>query len=313
MTSLVFFGNEQFSSTKSYRDTPVLENILKAGYSIEAIITKSRDGQSKPRLSDPVIEMARKHKIPLLKVNNKSELCSAIQGLSSEIAVLASFGLIIPTEVIAYFRKGIVNIHPSLLPIYRGPSPIEAAILNGDKQTGVSIMKLTAGMDEGGVYTSSVLGLTGQETKLELTKKLARLGAKSLIQILPEILSGLEPREQDPSKATYTKLIKKEDGVMDFGQPSEVLVRQIRGYADWPGSQTTILQKNVIISTAYDYDHKPKKGVNPGDCEISFEDKLVLIACRKGWLSVERLKLANRKEVSALEFINGLGGAGRAG
>src|SRR5581483_9225315 len=131
----------------------------------------------------------------------------------TEAAVLVAFGRIIPQPIIDLFPKGIINIHPSLLPKLRGPTPIETAILDGLTETGVSLMRLEAKMDAGPLYSQQKISLNGDETKLELATKLNKVGAELLINSLPAILDGsLIPKPQNNSKATYTKLITKDDG-----------------------------------------------------------------------------------------------------
>src|SRR5262249_13615486 len=145
----------------------------------------------------------------------------------------------------------IINIHPSLLPEYRGPTPLETAILEGADQTGVSLMKLIKEMDAGPVYAQEKVKLNGQETKQQLADKLLKTGGQLLLEHLPGILDGsLEPLVQDQTNASYTKLLKKEDGIMNLGQPAEILERQVRAYAGWPRSRTKVFGQSVIVAKA---------------------------------------------------------------
>ena len=244
MTSLVFLGNEQLSSTKGYSKTVILDELLRAGYDIEAIIVKKTTRSTAAGSANLAItQTAKKHLIPLVEVRDKDGLRRVANSMKSDTAILASFGLMIPVDIIDSFKIGIINVHPSILPQYRGATPVEAAILNGDTATGVSLMQLTPHMDTGGIYAKTALELTGQETKLALTEQLARLGASLLTKVLPDILAGKKPVKQGDSKATYTNLLSKKDGLIDTKKPAEILAREIRAYSDWPGSYTHIFNK----------------------------------------------------------------------
>ena len=306
MTSLIFFGNEQLSSTRSYKQTPILNHLLRHGYKVEGIILPAERPIDRYDAHRPIIEKASEHKIPVQPVTSLQTLQKLTASLQSKLAVLASFGMIIPAEVIDHFTAGVVNVHPSLLPAHRGPVPIEAAILNGDKATGVTLMKLVPKMDAGNIYASAPLKLSGDETKLALTTKLGQMGADLLVQTLPQILAGHKPTNQDSEKATYTRLMTKKDGKLDFNKPASRLLREIRAYSDWPGSQTTMFDQEVTIIAACEVKNHRYSSAKPGLYKIDAASKQVVIACNPGWLAVQRLKPANRKEMTSVDFINGL-------
>lgn len=265
---IVFFGNEKLA-TGIDTPEPIIQNAVeKAGFNIEQIIT------------GPLTDL-QPHK--------------------AQLAVLAAYGRIIPQRVLDEFPLGIINIHPSLLPQYRGPTPIEQAILAGLPKTGVSIMQLSAGMDEGPIYKQKTYHLTGNETKSELTQALQLLGAELLIEVIEPISKGImKPRQQPhPDRATYCQKIKKEDGMLDWQKPAITLAREIRAYAGWPQSRTTLAGKDIVVLSAEASDMV----LQPG--EISIQGKGIFVGCKEGSLKLLTLKPAGKKAMSAEAFLAG--------
>ncbi|MDO8592090.1 MAG: methionyl-tRNA formyltransferase [bacterium] len=256
---LVFFGNQKLA-TGIYTKPLVMEALAKNNYELAAAITD---------------------KIP-----------ENLANLGAEAAVLVAYGHIIPENIITIFPKGIINIHPSLLPIYRGPTPIEQAILNGAKETGVSLMKLSAKMDAGPIFSQAKINLTGSETKQELADKLLSLGTELLIKQLPAILGGSEvSTPQDGSLATYTNLIKKGDGMVDWSKPAQQIEREVRAYQGWPKTQAKIFGHDVIIMSA-----RVAGGQNDGD---------LVMQCQPGWLEIQELKAPSGRTMSGKDFLHG--------
>lgn len=265
---VVFFGNEKLATGIPVPRPLIKEAVQAAGFEIEQIVTGP--------LSD-------------------------LKPHEAKLAVLAAYGRIIPQRVLDEFPLGIINIHPSLLPQYRGPTPIEQAILDGASKTGVSIMKLTAGMDEGPIYKQKTLHIQPNESKASLTERLQQLGADLLRDILPAIADGsLKPRQQPhPDRATYSKKITKENGTLDFSKPADVLEREIRAYADWPKSRTVLAGIDMVITVATAIENTGKPG------EITVKDKQLIIYCGQGALNIRSLKPAGKKNMTAEAFIAG--------
>lgn len=162
--------------------------------------------------------------------------------LSSDLIIVSSYGKIIPQAILDIPKFGAINVHPSLLPKYRGASPVPATILAGDKETGVTIIQMDEKMDHGPIIYTSKISLTGQENLQELINKLFQLGAEVLVKVIPDFVSGkIKPQKQDHTKATFCKLMSKEDGYFDINLPpdSEKLDRMTRAYYPWPGVWTT--------------------------------------------------------------------------
>lgn len=256
---LILFGNEKLATGITARHV-VSEALITEGYGIAASIT-----------GDVPSDLA-KHK--------------------AEAAVLVAYGKIIPQDILDIFPKGIINLHPSLLPKYRGPTPIETAILEGASETGVSLMRLSARMDAGPVYEQKRLPLNGDETKQELADRLLELGKEMLVDKLPAILDGwLTPKPQNDHEATYTKLLEKADGEIDWQKPAEVIERQVRAFAGWPRSRAKVHNRDVIIT-------KVRVAENEKDGEL-------VIKCRPGYLEIQELIAPSGKTISAEEFLRG--------
>ncbi len=288
LKKIVFFGTEEFSLT-------ALKGLVEAGYNVVAVITKpdSKRGR-KQTLTPPSVKVyAESQNIPVWQPAKLSEVENDIKAIGDVAGVLVSYGKIIPGSIINLFNPGIINVHPSLLPMYRGPSPIESAILNGDRQTGVTIMKLEARMDAGPIYSQIIQPLTGSETKPELYQTLAELGTMRLLDNLPAILDGsLKPTPQDGSKATYCNLLSKDDSLLkpQLLTASEA-ERQIRAYLGYPKTKIEVLGKEIVVTKAH----------------LTSEPKTPLdIACQDGvYLSIDELVAPSGQKMDARAFLNG--------
>ena len=286
--TIIFFGTDDFSAVS-------LRSLIEAGYKIAAVVTKpdSKSGRGQHLTPPPVKLIANDHKIPVWQPQKVSEIEPEIKKIGQVAGVLASYGKIIPQSTISLFNPGIINIHPSLLPIYRGPSPIESAISNQDKQTGVSIMQLTEKMDAGPIYGQIIHELSGLETAPELYQTLAGAGSALLMNLLPFILDGsLQPVSQDEAAATYCQLLNKFDAWIRFDEiDADVAEAQIRAQLIFPKSKTQILGHDVIITKSH----------------ISNDQKSRLdIECRDGrYLSIDELIAPNGRKMSGEAFLNG--------
>lgn len=292
---IVFFGTEEFSAVS-------LQALIDAKVDIALVVTKPdmRKGRGKELLPSPVKVIAQKANIAVLQPEKVGDIKDDIQKLDDVAGILVSYGKLIPDSILSLFTPAIINIHPSLLPSYRGPSPIESAIVSGDNETGVSIMKLTAEMDAGPVYSQVVLPLAGDEYADDLYKKLARKGAEQLIDVLPSILDGSkQPIEQDDDHATYCQLLTKEDGVINWQKTAVQIERDIRAYHNWPKSRTNLLDTEVIITAA---------NVNSGNKKpktIEIIDNELHIYCGEGYLNIQKIQPLGKKEMPVQAFLAG--------
>jgi methionyl-tRNA formyltransferase len=302
-SKIVFFGNERLSTGfETY--APTLSGLLHAGYDVVALVVNHTESSSRNARRLEVREIAEKHGIPVFAPARPDELLDELRDMAPEIGVLVAYGKIVSQKVIDVFPKGIVNIHPSLLPNYRGPTPIEQPLLDGATQTGVSLMQLASGMDSGPVYASQKVDILPHETKQNLTNSLLGAGATLLLENLPSILDGsLQPKEQDESKATFCKLISKQDGEIDWTKPAEQLEREIRAYAGWPKSFTTLGDIKVVITQAQVIKEGASSG--PGTITIGSENDTLLISTGDGLLGITNLIPEGKKEMPVRAFLQG--------
>ena len=278
--------------------------LLCAWADIEAVITKPRPAHHKGDF--PVLDVAQQLKLKVLTVTDKQSLTEllATKPVTSQLAILVDFGIIVPQVVIDYFPLGIINSHFSVLPEWRGADPITFAILSGQDVTGVSIMLLTAGLDEGPLLGYGEQPLTGHETAAELTDKLILLSDVLLQQEVPPHIA--QPTKGVPQTATkreqsYSRKLTKDDGLLDFTKPAERLEREIRAFADWPKSRTTLANKEVVITAAHVQDGSGTPGT------IWHEGKSFGFHTADKILVIDRLKPAGKSEMTAEAFLNGYG------
>lgn len=290
--NLVFFGNERLSTGFKLSGAPTLEALIDTGYTISAVVANYEAGSSRSARKLEIAEVAKQHNIPVLLPNKPGDIKDQLLALKADAGVLVAYGKLVPQAVIDIFPKGILNIHPSLLPFYRGSTPIETAILDGAKQTGVSIMGLVKAMDAGPVYAQATLPLDGTETKQELTERLLQEGGSLLIKNLSGILDGtIQPRPQQESLATYTTQISKADAQLNTTKPAQQLEREVRAYAGWPKSKLDIFGNSVIVTSVR--------------IASAPDDGALVISCNPGYLEIQTLIAPSGRTISGAEFLRG--------
>lgn len=295
---IVFFGSGPVAAKS-------LELLLN-DFNIEAVITKPRPPHH--RGSVPVLDVATKHVLPVFTAQNKQELNQLLakEKFASRMAILIDFGIIVSQKVIDSFPLGIVNSHFSLLPEWRGADPITFAILSGQKKTGVSLMLLTAGMDEGPLLTQTQLEVSNTMTTPELTDALIDQSYHALLQTIPLYLSGkVKPASQEAitlattTTPTYSRRLTKADGVIDWQKSAAELAREVRAFIGWPQSKTSFSALDVIITEARVLDLSGKLGSR------TIIDKTPVIFCKTGALAIEKIKPAGKKEMTGQAFLAG--------
>lgn len=292
--NLIFFGNERLSTSFQPHGAPTLQALIDAGYNVVAVVANYERGNSRNARELEIEEVARHHNIPVLLPEKLSDIKDQLVQLNPTVGVLVAYGKMVPQSIIDIFPKGILNIHPSLLPEKRGSTPIETAILDGSTKTGVSIMQLVKAMDAGPIFTQEQVALTGQETKQQLSEELLSLGGKLLLKVLPGVIAGTaEPREQDESKATFTNLIKKSDARLEPSNKSaQQLEREIRAFAGWPKSNLDLFDQTIIVTSARIADNQ-----NDG--------ALVITCADDSCLEIQSLIGPSGRQMSGADFIRG--------
>ena len=235
------------------------------------------------------------------KIRNP-EWIKKIQELNPELIILCAYGQIIPKEILDMPKYGALNIHPSLLPKYRGASPIQTAILNGDKETGVTIILMDEEMDHGNIISNFKFQISKKITYKELEYKLADTGADLLIKTLPDwVDKKIKAQPQDHSKATFCKIIKKEDGKIDWNKSAQEIERQVRAFYSWPSAYTFLNNKQLKVLEANIKDDKNKK-----ISEVFLtDDKQIAVQTGNGILILKQVQLEGKKPMPAQDFLRG--------
>ncbi len=295
---IIFFGSGPVAAKS-------LE-LLSGWAKVEAVVTKPQPPHHREPF--PVLVLAQKLGLKTYTPSGKAALSELIANkpFSSRLGVVIDYGFIINQDVIDYFPLGIVNSHFSLLPEWRGADPISYSILSGQKRTGVSLMLITAGMDEGPLIAQTPYDIPEGTTTPELTEILTEVSNQTLQQILPLYLAGSAlPAPQEDitmapnSEPTYSRKLSKEDSVLDWNKPAEQLEREIRAYTEWPKSRTTLGGYVVIITKA----HVVSGVGEPG--KVWREGKIFGIYTTNGIFVVDSLKPAGKSEMPAEAFLAG--------
>ena len=299
LNRLIFFGNERLATGVS-TDVPVLRALIDQGYDIAAVVSHNEMTRSRKQRVLEVAEVAAEAGIPLLLPHKLSDIKAELAAFGADAGVLVAFGKIVPQSIIDLFPKGIINIHPSALPLHRGPTPLESVILDGSTSTAVSLMALAAAMDAGPVYAQNTVKLSGIETKQELADKLITVGRDIVIEHLPSILDGgLAGTPQDDTNATYDQLIGPHDGMFKPELSAEQNVRMVRAYAGWPRSKAVVGGYDVIITNAHAIDGTGNAG------ELWIKDKELGIYTANGIFVIDSLIPAGKREMNGRDFLLG--------
>jgi len=300
MPRIVFMGSPEFAVS-------ILRK-LSDKYQVVGVVTQPDRpaGRGRNLKSPPVKLLAEELMLPLIQPQKLSEP-EAMQQLiqwSPDLIVVTAFGQILRSEVLDLPAYGCINVHASLLPRWRGAAPIQAAILSGDEQTGITIMRMDPGIDTGPTLNQVSIPITGEDTAGSLSTKLSELGAKLLIEILPGYLDGtLIPQPQDGTLATYATMIKKEAGLLDFTQPALDLQRKVRAFNPWPGAYTywndQVLKIHRAYASAVHYQQAGKR--------IVYQE-LPAITTSTGILVIDELQPAGKNMLDGKTFLRGARG-----
>jgi methionyl-tRNA formyltransferase len=299
MKRLIFMGTPEFA-------VPVLEALV-GQYQIVAVVTQPDRvaGRGRRVKFSPVKKTALAHDLPLLQPPSlrRPEAAAELRELAPDVIVVVAFGQILPPEVLAIPPHGCLNVHASLLPRYRGAAPIAAAILAGDKQTGVTLMLMDEEMDTGPILAQAECEIEPQDTTGSLSIKLAHLGAGLLVEMLSRWLDGrIAPQPQDDSLATYCQMITKKDGLLDWSLPATDLWLRVRAYHPWPGTYTYWRGKRLKILRARPVTTSPSDK-EPGQV-TSLDDGVAVVAGTDALL-LEEVQLAGKKAMVVQKFIRG--------
>lgn len=296
MARIVFMGSPDFA-------VPTLE-ALHSHHEVAGVVTQPDQLAGRGQvLRPPAIKAAASRLgLPVTQPKNlKDEKALAqLRDWAPELIVVAAFGQILKPEVLDLPPHGCLNVHASLLPRWRGAAPIQAAILHGDMETGITIMKMDAGLDTGPILSQRAIPISDEDTAGNLFDKLAALGAGLLIETIPGYLAGrLVPVPQDEAKATYAPMLKKAEGRMDFRQSAEDLARKVRAYNPWPGAYTEFGGQPLKVHRA----HAAAGSSEPGKRLVL--DNLPAVATPDGLLVLDEVQPAGKQAMPGADFLRG--------
>lgn len=297
----VFMGTPQFAVT-------ILESLLQGPYQILAVYTQPDKpaGRGRPVVFPPVKKLALERQIPVIQHGSlkSSEVMEKLASFQPELIIVAAFASILPPEVLSLPKFTCLNVHPSLLPRHRGPSPIANTILCGDELTGVTIMLMDRGLDTGPILAQRKVGISFMDTTGSLSSKLADVGAALLLEALPKWLGGeLTPYAQDESQATYSKLITSKDGEIDWHLSALELWRRVRAYNPWPSCYTWCQGKRLKIHKAIPLGDMRQGEI--GEVIALAEQPGVGVVTRHGILGLCQVQLEGKREMLANDFVRG--------
>lgn len=301
---IVFIGTSRFAAI-------ILEGLIKNNHRPVLVITETDkpSGRKKEIAQSEVKLMAQKNNLKILQPEKIIDAESELKKINPDIIILSAYGQIIPKNILEIPKYGALNVHPSLLPKYRGASPVQTAILNGDKETGVTIYFMDEKMDHGPIISQKTFEVSEGRNFQGLKEDLAKIGVKLLIEALPKLKKNeIKATPQNESLATYTKIITKEDGHINWDNSAHQIERMLRAYQKWPGIWT-IWEKNDkkaqrIKILAAEVKKLPENKDQTGYVVISPENEL-LITCRDNYLKVLELQLEGKNPMSAQEFLKG--------
>jgi methionyl-tRNA formyltransferase len=295
---LVFLGTPAFA-------VPTLEHIVAAGHEVVAVVTQPDRprGRGQHLALSPVKEAAIRLSIPVYQPERvrRPEAQDHLRGLAPDAMVVVGYGQIIPQSVIDMAPLGIINVHASLLPKYRGAGPIQWALVNGETRTGVTTMRIDAGMDTGEMLLKADTEIGPDENAIELGRRLSAMGAELLVQTLDGLPAGaIAGEKQDNEQATYAPLLKKEDGAFQWTRPAQEIHNRVRGLQPWPGAYTAFRGHTLHLWRTRVVDNSATAA--PG---AILSLRPLVVQCGSGSLELLEVQMEGRKRVPAADFANG--------
>jgi methionyl-tRNA formyltransferase len=298
--NIVYAGTPEFAAT-------ALAALLETEHRISAVYTQPDRpaGRGRKLKASPVKELALEHGIEVRQPESlkDGDTQQALAALEPDVMIVAAYGLLLPAEVLAIPRLGCLNIHASLLPRWRGAAPIQRAILEGDAETGVTIMQMDVGLDTGDMLYKLATPITAEDNSQHLHDRLAELGAQAIVEALQAIQAGsIPPEPQDDALANYAKKLSKAEAAIDWQQSAAQIARQVAAFNPWPVAQTQLEEKVLRI---WEAEALPDSAnASPGHV-IAEAKQGIDVVCGEGTLRLKRLQLPGGKPLSAAEFLNG--------
>jgi len=305
MMRLLFCGTPDFA-------VPTVRRLAAEGFELGAVVTQPDrpKGRGLALAPSPVKTAALELRLPIEQPEKiKGDAGRALLArYQPDAVVIVGYGQIIPADLLGVSRHGWINLHASLLPKYRGAAPVQWALIHGETRTGVTTMRLDAGLDTGPILLQAEETIGEDDTALTLSARLSERGAALMVETLRRLEAGtLTPRPQDSSQATAAPRLKREDGRLDWSQPAREIYNRVRGLLPWPGAYTSFRGRQVHLWWAKPVEAPADVVSAPAPATLLVEKQALYVACGGGaWLRLEELQPADRKRLRAADFINGL-------
>jgi methionyl-tRNA formyltransferase len=301
VVKLVFCGTPEFA-------VPTLKAVIAAEHEVALVVTQPDRpaGRGMEMQVPPVKQVAQRRGIPVVqpeKIKNNLEFRALLEEIAPDAIIVVAYGRIIPQWMLDLPRFGNINLHGSLLPKYRGAAPIQWAVANGELVTGVTTMRLDAGLDTGDMLFAQVEPVGQEETAVDVYECLADVGAKLMVKTLHKLAIGeVFPEPQDHSKATLAPILTREDGLIDFARTGQVIYNRWRGFQPWPGAYTSLRGKKLIV-------HRMHVGKQTSDAEpgtLIVRGDAMTAACGEGTvICMDEVQMEGKKRMPAGEFLRG--------
>ena len=298
---LVFCGTPEFA-------VPTLRAVVAAGHEVALVVTQPdrAAGRGMGLVAPAVKTAARQMGLEVVqpeKINANEEFRARLEAVLPEAILIVAYGRIIPQWMFDLSPLGNINLHGSLLPKYRGAAPIQWAIAEGETVTGVTTMRIDAGLDTGDLLLAKAVPLAPEETAVELFASLAAIGAELMVETLAGLAEGkVEPRPQNHALATQAPILRREDGLVDFSQPAKQIYDRWRGFQPWPGAWTTLRGKKFVVGTMRLLDGSSPE--EPGTLVLT--EREMLVVCGQGtMIALDEVQLEGKKRMMAAEFLRG--------
>lgn len=297
---IIFMGTPDFS-------VPVLEALADAGHNIKAVVTQpdKPKGRGNVMQMTPVKEKAKELGIKVYqpeKIRGNEEFYNEMKKLNPDAAVVVAFGQILPKEILELPKYGCVNVHASILPMYRGAAPIQWAIINGEQETGITTMLMDEGLDTGDILLKEYVKIDSDETGGSLFDKLSRLGGPLAVKTLEGLENGTIKRVKQEGETFYASMLKKSSGKIDWDRPAVYIERLIRGLSPWPSAYSTLNGRTIKIWSA-DTKEDSVSGEN-GEI-IKVETDKIFVKCGEGVLVIKELQPEGKKRMNTDAFLRG--------
>jgi len=301
---IIYCGTPEFA-------VGTLEAVVRAGHEVALVVTQPdrAAGRGMEMHAPPVKMAAAAHRIAVVqpeRIRNNVDFRQRIEAVGADAILVVAYGRIVPPWMLALPRLGCINLHGSLLPKYRGAAPIQWAVANGDRVTGVTTMRLDEGLDTGEMLLSREVAIAPDETAADLFRSLARVGSELMLETLAGLAAGtIVGRKQDEAEATLAPILTREEGAIDFARTSEQIYNRWRGFQPWPGAHTRLRGKKLIVHRmrVFPQSSDAASGIERGVLQVSGDE--LLVGCGAGSVVFDEVQMEGKKKMSAAEFLRG--------